>query len=79
MPRYFFNIEDGNGAVTNDEEGNDLPDLDAVREEATEAARQIMSQSILVGHADDERKFIITDEAGIVLLEFAFKEAIRPG
>jgi hypothetical protein len=62
-----------------DEEGSDLPDLDAVRMETTVAARQIMSQSILVGGAADGRKFVITDEAGIIVLQFAFKDAIRPG
>jgi hypothetical protein len=78
MPLYFFNIEDGQQQVTRDEEGCDLADLDAVREEATVAARQIMSQSVLFGDPVDGRKFVITDEAGIVILEFAFKEAIRP-
>jgi hypothetical protein len=78
MPQYFFNIEDGKGEVTKDREGNDLPDLDAVREEATAAARQIMSDRILVGDSAAGRKFIITDEAGSVLLEFAFQDAIRP-
>jgi hypothetical protein len=78
MPRYFFNIEDGQQKLTRDEEGIDLPDLDAVREEATEAARQIMSQSVLVGDAIDGRKFVITDEGGIIVREFIFKDAIRP-
>ena len=77
MPRYFFNIEDSGGGI-NDEEGSDFPDLDAVREEAIEVARQIMSQRILVGHSAGGWKFIITDETGIVLLEFAFKDAIGP-
>ena len=78
MPRYFFNIGQGD-EVLRDEEGVDLPNLDAVREEATEAARQIMSQRVLVGDAPDGQKFVITDETGIIVPEFAFKDAIRSG
>jgi hypothetical protein len=54
-----------------------LPNLDAVREKAIESARQIMSQGVLDGTLRDGRKFIVTDEAGIVVLEFGFKDAIR--
>jgi hypothetical protein len=50
MPRYYFHVENGQ-EIIRDEEGIDLSDLDAVREEATTAARQIMSQSVLVHRA----------------------------
>jgi hypothetical protein len=76
MPRYFFNINDRQD-VTRDEEGIDLPNLDAVREEAIASARQIMSQGVLDGTLPDGRKFIVTDEAGSVVLEFGFKDAMR--
>ena len=76
MSRYFFNIDDRQ-EVTRDEEGIDLPNLDAVREEAIESARQIMSQGLLDGTLRDGRRFIVTDEAGIVVLELGFKDAIR--
>jgi hypothetical protein len=78
MPQYFFNIVEGH-EIIHDEEGSDLPDLDAARAEATEAARQIMSQSVLKGHAIDGRKFVITDEAGATVLEFPFQDAIGSG
>ena len=78
MPRYFFHVDDGQD-VTHDDEGIDLPDLDAVREEATESAREIMSQSVLAGGPPNGKKFVVTDEAGIVVLEVAFKDAIRSG
>ena len=77
MPRYFFNI-DARKDVTRDEEGTDLPNVDAVREEATESARQIMSQGVLNGTLPEGWKFIVADETGNIVLEFAFKEAIRP-
>ncbi|MFZ0850023.1 MAG: hypothetical protein WAO08_12560 [Hyphomicrobiaceae bacterium] len=76
MPRYFFHVDDGQD-VMHDDEGIDLPDLDAVREEATESAREIMSQSVLAGGPPNGKKFVVTDEAGIVVLEVAFKDAIR--
>jgi hypothetical protein len=78
MPRYFFHIDDEHELIR-DLEGSDLPDLDAVRREATESARQIMSQAVLIGRPANGRKFVITNEEGYVLLEFPFKEAICSG
>lgn len=75
MPRYYFHIKHGD-AITADEEGSDLPDLAAAREEATHAARQIMSWAVQEGRQPDGQLFVITDGEGRVLFEFPFKSAL---
>ena len=42
MPRYFFNVRDANG-FRRDDEGQDLPSLEAARVEALKAAEEIWS------------------------------------
>ena len=74
MPRYFFHIKDE--ATILDQEGIELADLKAVRNEAIQTARQSMSERILDGHAPNGRTFIVTDEQGQVVLNFPFKLAI---
>jgi hypothetical protein len=75
MPRYYFHIKDKVGIIR-DEEGLDLHGLDAVREEATESAREMMSEKVREGHGPDGRAFVVTDEQGQVVLDFPFKLAI---
>jgi Domain of unknown function (DUF6894) len=40
MPRYYFNLEDGKRLL--DDEGLDLPDLDAARKEALRASNELL-------------------------------------
>jgi hypothetical protein len=76
MPRYFFHIKD-EVEIIRDEEGLELRGLDAVREEATESAREMMSEKVRAGHGPDGRAFVVTDEQGHVVLNFPFRDAIR--
>jgi len=76
MPRYFFHIKD-EVEIIPDEEGLELRGLDAVREEARESAREMMSESVRAGHRPDGRAFVVTDEQGHVVLNFPFRDAIR--
>ena len=76
MPRYFFHIQESDQTVI-DQEGSELDSLDAVREEAVESARQIMSQNVLIGRPPNGTTFVITTEEGIIVLEFPFKDAIK--
>ena len=70
MPRYFVHIKD-EVEIIRDEEGLELRGLDAVREEATESAREMMSEKVRAG------AFVVTDEQGHVVLNFPFRDAIR--
>ena len=75
MPRYYFHIKNEVETIQ-DEEGLVLRGLDEVREEATESAREMMSDKVLEGHGPDGRAFVVTDEQGQVVLDFPFKLAI---
>jgi hypothetical protein len=75
MPRYFFHVKNQTQTIR-DKEGIELHGLDAVREEAMEGARQIMSDQVLEGHEPDGREFVITDEEGETVLTFPFKQAL---
>jgi len=72
MPRYFFHIKDEVETIR-DEEGIEFHNLDAVRGEAMESAREMMSGEVREGHGPDGRTFVITDEQGQTVLTFPFK------
>ena len=75
MRRYFFHVEDKAHQIK-DVEGIELDGLDAVREEALQSARQLMSDDILSGRRPDGRRFVVTDERGVIVAEIPFTEAI---
>lgn len=74
MSRYFFHIEDGEEQIK-DLEGIELEGLDAVRDEALQSARELMSEGILNGRQSDGRRFVVTDEGGVIVAEIPFAEA----
>jgi len=76
MPRYYFHIKDEVQTI-HDREGIELRDLGAIREEATESAREMLSEKVRQGHGPDGRAFVVENEQGCVVLDFPFKEAIR--
>ncbi|WP_432442949.1 DUF6894 family protein [Rhizobium laguerreae] len=49
-------------------EGTELPSLEQAREEATEDARALMSDAILLGQDISSRRLEICNEAGDALL-----------
>jgi len=50
MPRYFFHLRTPTGRLIRDDEGVELPDLDAAAHEAAEAALTFSKDSELGGH-----------------------------
>ena len=76
MLHYYFHIKD-EAKTIRDEEGIEFHYLDAVREEATESARQLMSEEVREGHGPDGRAFVVTDEQGETVLTVPFKDAFR--
>jgi hypothetical protein len=75
MPRFFLHIDDGTQRIE-DEEGSKLLDLDAAREEARGAARQLWASAILAGHDIEAHRFVITDHDGRVLETVPMDEAL---
>lgn len=74
MPRYYFHLH--NGAVARDEEGLELPDLDAARQEAIKAARELMGEDIKAGLLRLGHRIEIRDADGAEVLVVPFAEAI---
>jgi hypothetical protein len=75
MSRFYFSV------ITNaekiiDEEGTELPDLNAARAEAIEDARALMSDAILGGRDISDRSIEISNESGEVLMVVPFVDAV---
>jgi hypothetical protein len=68
MPRYYFNIRQDK-FVAKDEEGADLPNDEAAREEAVAGARDILSEAVFSGEAASlNRQIEVTDADGRTVL-----------
>lgn len=78
MPRYFFHIRQGDELFT-DDEGEELADLNAVRNEAVESARELMADDVAQGRPSELRVFEVTDEHGNTVLTLPFEDAIHSG
>jgi hypothetical protein len=76
MTKFFFHTRDGDH-YTKDEEGTDLPDLEAAHDEAVLAAREMMAEMLITGKLVDGQQFEIATEDGTVVEIFAFKSALR--
>jgi hypothetical protein len=71
MPRYFFNIKDGLDRLN--PIGTDLPDLDAVREEAMAASSEAIRQlGLSFWSHRDQWQMEVTDAAGKVVMRLEF-------
>lgn len=75
MPRYHFNLHNGLGSVP-DEQGRELPDLEAARDEALKAARSIIADEVLQGRLDLSGRLEVTDSVGVLLVTLSFGEAV---
>jgi hypothetical protein len=73
MPRYFFHIF--NHEIVMDEEGIDLPDLEAAREVALDSARDLVCESVHQGHLNLDHRLEVNDENGETLIVLTFREA----
>src|SRR5580693_1320717 len=76
MPRYFFHVRDADGEVSRDQEGQDLPDLEAARIEAISANREMLGERLLHGGSLNHRQIEIADETGKALLTIAASDVL---
>jgi hypothetical protein len=77
MPRYFLNLHYGRGKVAIDPEGDELPDLEAARERALEAARDLIARTRTNIVRDwFTCTFEIMDEAGRPALTVPFSDTV---
>jgi hypothetical protein len=69
MPRFWFNVRDGDNLLLDDPEGCELANLEAVKTDAVLAARQILCAAALCGTAASLQVQIeVVDEAGETVL-----------
>jgi hypothetical protein len=73
MPRFYFHVF--NHVVAMDEEGTELPDLEAAREQALEGARELVCESIHKGELNLDHRIEVTGEAGEKLLTISYRDA----
>ena len=66
MPRYFFHVREGS-TLNRDDEGQELPDVEAARREAIATGREILGEKLLHGGSLNGRSIEIADETGRVV------------
>jgi len=76
MTRYFFHVRDEDGDVCCDQEGQDLPDLEAARIEAISTNREMLGERLLHGGSLNHRQIEITDESGQILLKIDARDVL---
>ncbi len=77
MARFYFHIRKGDDLVT-DPEGVEVPNSEIVRDEAIEAARDLLSEGDLQGLDRRGWAFEVADESGQTVLTLPFSEAVEP-
>jgi hypothetical protein len=75
MPLYFFNIHNHTG-VTIDQEGADLPDVEAARARALDGIRSILAEEVRGGMLDLRGRIDVIDEGRTVAATIRYAEAV---
>ena len=75
MPRFFFNVREGDKLI-DDVEGSVHFSIVEATAEAVLSARELMANSILAGRKPSNSRFEIGDESGQIVLIMPFAEAI---
>jgi len=75
MPRFFLHIDDGTQRIE-DKEGSELPDLEAAREEALGAARQLWAAAMLTGRDIGTGSFLIANAKDVVIETVEIDDAL---
>lgn len=75
MPRFYLHVCNGSGFVQ-DEEGQELPDLDAARLAAIRSARDIMASDVQRGILDLSSFIEVEDEERRLVLSLSFQQAV---
>jgi hypothetical protein len=76
MNKFYFHIRNGD-RFAQDIEGVELNDIDAVHEEATVAAREMIAELVRQGGRIDGHSIEVTDDSGRVVLTIPFRSAMN--
>lgn len=75
MPRYFFDLHNDTDAL--DDEGKELPDVAAARENALAEVREMIVASVTdCGHIDLRHHIDVRDESGAIVSVLHFEDAV---
>ena len=74
MPRFFFHIIDD--LVINDDEGIELPDVEAARGTALTGARAMICEQVAKGRITLHHRVEVEDEDGGPVLTLTFGDAV---
>lgn len=74
MPTFFFNVYDDLAAT--DEDGLELPDLDAAKAEAVRGARALACEQVTRGRLNLSHRIEVTDEIGRTVATVTFRDAV---
>lgn len=75
MPRFFFNLYDD--VVVADEEGVELPGVEAARLLALVSARDLMGAQVHHGYIVLSHWIDVLDETGAIVLHLPFGDALE--
>jgi hypothetical protein len=78
VPKFFLD-QVHKGECIPDAEGAEFPDLQALKDEAVVAAREIMAERLVNGDALDHSRFVVKDDKGQIVLVMPFKDALPDG
>ena len=81
MPRFYFNYRNRNQAtqevdLVKDDEGIELPGLEAARTAALASARELVAENVKSACSHPMEALFITDESGRELLTIPAKEVL---
>ncbi len=76
MTRFFFHVRDDGGDLSRDDEGQELPDLEAAEREARNSNREMLGDELLHGAQVAARQIEIANEKGDVLAVVDVRETL---
>ncbi len=75
MPRYFFNTYDD--VIATDDEGLELPNIEAARLQAIIGARDLIVTQVRHGYMIRSHWIDVVNERGDILVKVTFGEAVE--
>ena len=77
MALYYFHVRDGE--YVPDEDGTDLPSLDAAKHEAVAFSGRLLAENAVKFWGGDEWFIEVTDARGLLLFKLMFAATLAPG
>ena len=76
MPKFFINFLESSGLVCTDDEGQDLPGLEAAEAAARMSAREILANDVKYASGTPLAAVTITNQDGVELVRIAAKDIL---